>query len=307
MGVYECQASSLLPKMGTKIEPYTGMYPGGQQQQHHRMSEEDQESVDSFDLDYLAREESPTSIVEDQQALSFENTIKNSVLFPEEVNPDASVERKHGCQICAKRFRTKWHLTEHMIVHTGIYPFQCECCKKGFKRRKALETHPCIYDRWGDEEKEEKPVSTPSTTITYTCPHCLVEFTTRTNYLRHTCSLEDSYIFKQKKEDDEGEDRVIVFQEPHGEAVEVEKDVKSKQKEPTDFYRDTLRIEDGIDAIADLTGLSIQEVNDTLEYFCKKFDAAEEHHKKAVQTLKVGEVPIRHSSQDESEHAIEMF
>jgi len=263
------------------------MYADNQDQA--RFTQEDQESIDSFDLDFLAAEQSPTSVVESQDVLTFENKFKNHVADDE--NLENIVERKHGCQICFKRFRTKWHLTEHMIVHTGIYPFQCVSCKKGFKRRKALETHPCIYDNCEQEDRLSK--NTPTQGISYSCPHCLEEFNSKTDHLKHSCSLEDSYIFKQKKTDLDGENskRVIIFQEPHGEAVEIDDDVKSTKKATTDFYRDTLCMEDGIDAIADLTGLSIQEVNDTLAYFCDKFDAVEEQYKEAVGTLKVGDIP----------------
>ena len=263
------------------------MYQDNQDQA--RLSQEDQESIDSFDLDFLATDHSPTSLNENQDVLTFKNKIKNHV--PDEENLENVVERKHGCQICFKRFRTKWHLTEHMIVHTGIYPFQCVSCKRGFKRRKALESHPCMYDNY---EQEDTRVTESNQGFSYTCPHCMEEFTSKTAHLRHSCSLEDSFIFKQKKVDPEEEDsnRVIIFQEPHGEAVEIDNDVKSIRKATTDFYKDTLRMEDGIDAIADLTGLSIQEVSDTLTYFCKKVDSAEDHYKEATETLKISEVSI---------------
>merc|ERR1712105_142529 len=100
----------------------------------------------------------------------------------EEGNKD-TMDRKHGCDVCMKRFKTKWHLTEHMIVHTGIYPFQCVSCKKGFKRRKALETHPCIYDNCEQEDRLSE--HTPTQGIFYTCPHyCMEEFTSRADQLR---------------------------------------------------------------------------------------------------------------------------
>lgn len=293
-----------------RILPYNGMYPNKQDRANALYNQDDQDSIDSFDLDFFATERSPTSIIENSNTVSFKNKISPFVGESNMVDDVNSLERKHVCQLCSKRFRTKWHLTEHMIVHTGIYPFQCESCKKGFKRRKALENHPCLYDDFVEQEEEETEPEINDDLI-YTCPHCQVDFNTRTGYLKHTCNLQENleYIFASKKEDFEGQDskKKIIFQEPHGEAVEVDSDMQDKKIDPNDFDRDTLRIEDGIDAIADLTGLSITEVNETLEYFCKKFDANEKDHKVAVETLKTGELPIKHKTQDESEHAIEMF
>ena len=61
-----------------KIKPYVGMYPdkaGGVLQNQAMFNQQDQDSIDSFDLDFFAAEKSPKSIIENPRHLSFENKI----------------------------------------------------------------------------------------------------------------------------------------------------------------------------------------------------------------------------------------
>ena len=42
---------------------------------------------------------------------------------------------RFGCTKCEKNFMTRCHLKEHIIIHTGVYPFNCTTCLAGFKRK----------------------------------------------------------------------------------------------------------------------------------------------------------------------------
>ena len=124
----------------------------------------------------------------------------------------------------------------------------------------------------------------------------------RTGYFKHLANLElefklDSHVVEYLK-------RLIICGKPEEEVAEAE--VKDEIKVKTDC------IEDGVDAIADLSEVSVKKRNIDnhdikLAYFWKKFDPVEEDHKKAVEILKTMEAPVRHKTQDESENAVEMF
>lgn len=48
-------------------------------------------------------------------------------------------EKRFGCEICEKRFRSKRGLLEHMQVHTDDRSFPCTFCDKRFKRKNDLK------------------------------------------------------------------------------------------------------------------------------------------------------------------------
>ena len=82
------------------------------------------------------------------------------VIAGEEAKIDMSTEqgkpRNHHCQLCEKTFLTLSHLKEHMIQHTGVYPFNCSTCGKGFKRKNVLESHVCSQLKSMEKVKEEE-------------------------------------------------------------------------------------------------------------------------------------------------------
>ena len=47
------------------------------------------------------------------------------------------------CEICSKKFRQKAHLTTHMRVHSGELPYNCDNCHKSFKFLASRNTHSC--------------------------------------------------------------------------------------------------------------------------------------------------------------------
>ena len=50
-------------------------------------------------------------------------------------------ERPFHCPICAKAFRGRNILREHMASHSDERPFECKLCKKMYKTRNALRKH----------------------------------------------------------------------------------------------------------------------------------------------------------------------
>ena len=51
------------------------------------------------------------------------------------------VPRPFKCQVCAKRYETKYYLDIHMIGHTGDKPYRCSICAKLFSNRSTLAGH----------------------------------------------------------------------------------------------------------------------------------------------------------------------
>ena len=62
----------------------------------------------------------------------------------------------HECDVCNRKFKSKSHLKEHYMTHTGIFPFNCQFCGKGFRRESAFQRHQCAY------LKERNPLESPS-------------------------------------------------------------------------------------------------------------------------------------------------
>lgn len=50
-------------------------------------------------------------------------------------------ERTFQCAICDKTFFTKANLKVHLIVHTGLKPYNCNDCTKSYRHRRSLIAH----------------------------------------------------------------------------------------------------------------------------------------------------------------------
>ncbi|XP_065071355.1 zinc finger protein 665-like [Rhopilema esculentum] len=52
-----------------------------------------------------------------------------------------SLDDTKTCRECGKSFKTPSRLKRHMAVHTGVRPFKCNLCEKGFTERNKLLNH----------------------------------------------------------------------------------------------------------------------------------------------------------------------
>ncbi|KAG6439179.1 hypothetical protein O3G_MSEX000555 [Manduca sexta] len=53
----------------------------------------------------------------------------------------AAARHTHACRVCDKRFTTASNMQRHMFSHTGLKPFKCEMCGKGFKHASEKRVH----------------------------------------------------------------------------------------------------------------------------------------------------------------------
>ncbi|XP_019865585.2 zinc finger protein 90 homolog [Aethina tumida] len=77
--------------------------------------------------------------------------------------------KEFSCMVCAKEFKYKSSLRDHMRVHTGDTKFKCSECDKICLNRRKLNEHMRIHTG-------EKP---------YTCSYCGKNFRTLTNMSEH--------------------------------------------------------------------------------------------------------------------------
>ncbi|XP_055083984.1 zinc finger and SCAN domain-containing protein 2-like [Periophthalmus magnuspinnatus] len=82
---------------------------------------------------------------------------------------EGTVEKKHQCSVCKKRFGLKIGLITHFRIHTGEKPYSCSVCEKAFNQKSHFTKHMRIHT--GD-----KP---------YRCSLCEKAFTQKYNLTYH--------------------------------------------------------------------------------------------------------------------------
>ena len=73
------------------------------------------------------------------------------------------------CLICGRDFTRKQNLRQHLRIHTGVKPFQCDTCGRRFTQKSTLRRHNMIHTN-------EKP---------HKCSTCSAAFTRKVDLENH--------------------------------------------------------------------------------------------------------------------------
>jgi uncharacterized Zn-finger protein len=52
-----------------------------------------------------------------------------------------TISKPFQCNVCRKGFRRKSHLAEHALTHSDVKPFRCNICSKCFAKKSYLNKH----------------------------------------------------------------------------------------------------------------------------------------------------------------------
>ena len=84
------------------------------------------------------------------------------------------------CEQCHKSFTKRYHLLRHLRVHSGEKPFKCDQCNKAYSGKHHLTHHLLTHS-------EEQPLS---------CDQCHKTFMCRIDLLRHLCIRPGEKMFE---------------------------------------------------------------------------------------------------------------
>merc|ERR1712126_276235 len=76
------------------------------------------------------------------------------------------------------------------MIHSGVFPYNCDQCKKGFRRENALQSHKCL-----NNPSSSSSVNTSSETKspkTFRCDECNKIYTTKQGFQIHKCYKNES-------------------------------------------------------------------------------------------------------------------
>ena len=93
-------------------------------------------------------------------------------------------ERKFSCSQCNKRFSYSHHLKNHIITHTGIYPFKCDTCNLSFGRQATLRNHKLTH-------KDGKLLSCSSCILHFKSPNSLYSHKYRIHGIKQSLNLDN--------------------------------------------------------------------------------------------------------------------
>jgi len=111
--------------------------------------------------------------------MAFANTT-NRNMYHQDDEADLKPYKCHY-EGCGKRFSKSSNLTQHLRIHSGEKPFQCDLCGRCFRQSgnltKHLKSHENAHLRW-NRSTNEKP---------YKCPHegCDKSFTAKSSLQNH--------------------------------------------------------------------------------------------------------------------------
>ncbi|XP_033230586.1 zinc finger protein 45-like [Belonocnema kinseyi] len=67
-------------------------------------------------------------------------------------------ERPFKCRICSEEFRRLKELKDHMHVHPGVKPFECQFCKKGYVMQGSLTIHEQLHVKAAQKKFRKAPL-----------------------------------------------------------------------------------------------------------------------------------------------------
>ncbi|XP_034237641.1 zinc finger protein 606-like [Thrips palmi] len=63
-------------------------------------------------------------------------------------------DKPYECLVCSKKFKSKNHLNNHIITHSGEKPFECQICNKKFASSDYLRSHLHMRTHTGEKPFE---------------------------------------------------------------------------------------------------------------------------------------------------------
>ncbi|XP_037651258.1 zinc finger protein 235-like [Sebastes umbrosus] len=145
----------------------------------NREAEAPASSSNASDTSKLQTEASPDDCKETGESLT---SLKTNDVLEGDATSDLA-ERPFSCSECAKRFRRKKNLQEHMRIHTGEKPYGCSVCMKYFSCSGSLRKHLRIHTG-------EKPFSCSVCGNRFTeSGHLKVHMRTHTGEKPFSCSV----------------------------------------------------------------------------------------------------------------------
>uniref|UniRef100_A0A336KQW6 CSON014642 protein n=1 Tax=Culicoides sonorensis TaxID=179676 RepID=A0A336KQW6_CULSO len=123
----------------------------------------------------------------------------DEITEPIEKIDSENLNKKHVCDFCTKRFKTKLSLIVHIRTHTDERPFICKECGRRFKTNSAINNHKVVHEADKKFECQESGCNFRTTTKAnlsihmrthtqernYSCTECNLKFTTSSNLSKH--------------------------------------------------------------------------------------------------------------------------